>query len=88
MKGKDKTVLERRSNSELISNKFNSTESDEGQKLQSTVRFEAETYRTIERIQERHGIGFAETVRKIVKEGLESHLSQNNSTTKISGGRE
>jgi hypothetical protein len=87
MKGKEKTVLDGRSNQRLASKKFNSTES-EGQKLQSTVRFEADTYRTIERIQERHGIGFAETVRKIVKEGLKAHLSQNNSTTTISGGRE
>jgi hypothetical protein len=42
-----------------------------GQKLQSTVRFESETYRRIEQIQLNSGVSFAEAARRLVRKGLE-----------------
>lgn len=67
-------------NNEWLAQVNKSTElpTKKGQKLQSTVRFEAETYREVEMIQETIGVSFAETVRKLVKEGLDSFNERNN----------
>lgn len=73
MKGKEKTVFGGRSNQRFESNKFNSngkTGVEDGQKLQVTCRFEASTIEKIEEIQEAHGMGFAQTVRRLIRTSL------------------
>jgi predicted DNA binding CopG/RHH family protein len=86
MKGKEKTVLGRRSNNGLGTETFNSTELtgvEKGQKHQVTVRLESSTIEKVENIQEQTGCSFAEAIRRIVRKGL------TNSKSRISsqGGR-
>jgi hypothetical protein len=72
MKDKEMTVA-RRSRTKLTSKGFNSTELtgvETGQKLQVSVRLEAETIHLIEEIQEKTGCSFAESLRRIVRKGL------------------
>ena len=89
MKRKEKTVLDGRSKSELVSKGFSSTELtgvETGQKLQVSVRLEAETIQLIEEIQDQTGCSFAESVRRIVRKGL-MEQSSNNILTDSQGGR-
>ncbi|MFB6099843.1 MAG: hypothetical protein ABEK16_01090 [Candidatus Nanohalobium sp.] len=76
MKSKETVEASNASNTldmyENINKSSNSVPTRTGQKLQSTVRFEADTYREVEGIQDAHGITFAETVRKLVKKGLKA----------------
>lgn len=41
-----------------------------GKKRQSTVRFEEETARRIQKLQEDNGVSFAEAVRRLTQKGL------------------
>jgi len=50
----------------------NSVPTKKGQKLQSTVRFESDTYSQVEQIKDNLGVSFAEAVRKLVERGLDN----------------
>jgi hypothetical protein len=78
MKREEPTVGARSMNS-IESNRFNSTELtgvETGQKLQVSVRLEAETIHLIEEIQNQTGGSFAESVRRIVRIGLLKNQSK------------
>ena len=73
MKGKEKTVLGRRSNQWLETNKFNSNPGSDklnGQKLQVSIRLESETIDLLKEIAEDHNISFSETTRRLIRTSL------------------
>ena len=59
------------------------TESDnnEGQKLQTTIRLESETFSKIDKIMLSQGISRAEVIRRLLQRALENHIID------FSGGR-
>lgn len=47
---------------------------DEGQKLQTTIRLESETFAQIDKIMLAQGVSRAEVIRRLLKEALRNHI--------------